>query len=201
MSMRIDELDAQIIELLQNNGRMMYKDIAAVANVSLPTAKARIKRLKELGVIKRFTVVLDSEMLWGRVRAFVLAKVNLLDIETLKEKAAQMAEVRNFYIVTGDRQAFLDLELEDIRDLPKFIAERLSKELGLSDFNILTISNVIKEGYNVQVKPYTSLRFRCDFRGAVIYGRPVVQYIDGVRRYFSGNDCAEAFKERVAKKK
>jgi len=72
MSLRIDEVDAQIIELLRLNGRMLYKDIAKSVGVSIPTAKSRVKRLVELGVIKRFTIALDHERIWGRVRLLLL---------------------------------------------------------------------------------------------------------------------------------
>ncbi len=66
MSFKLDELDASIIELLQRDSRMMYKDIAEKTNVSLPTVRARIKRLLDLGVIKKFTIVVDADKISGK---------------------------------------------------------------------------------------------------------------------------------------
>jgi DNA-binding Lrp family transcriptional regulator len=43
MSLQLDNTDSQIIELLQKDGRMMFKEIASAVGVSLPTVRARIQ--------------------------------------------------------------------------------------------------------------------------------------------------------------
>src|SRR5579884_549186 len=161
MSMRLDNIDARILELLSQDGRMHYKELAKKINVTLPTVKERIRKLVDAGVIKKFTVVIDQERLWGRVQAFILAQ-------------------------------FLSSDLEELN---QFISKNLPSELGLSNPVSLLITQTLKEEYGGNVKPNTILKFECDFCKVPVYGKPIIEYINGVRYYFSSPECAQAFKE------
>lgn len=201
MSLRLDTIDAQIVELLQHDGRMMLKDIASKIGVSIPTVRARISRLTELGLIKKFTIVVDFEKIWGRVRVFIIAKMPHTHIEEIKSKLNEVDEIRKAYFVTGERQILLEVELDDLAELNSFIGNKLNLGIGLSDISSFVVTGVMREEYGSPVKPNVSLRFRCDFCGALIYGKPIIEFIDGGRYYFSGEECARAFRERMAAKK
>jgi len=196
MSYQIDEIDSQVIELLQKDGRMMYKDVAKAVGVSLPTVRSRINKLTEMGLIKKFTVMLDFEKIWGRVRAFVIAQSSETDIEKLKQAVSRVPEVRSAFFVAGEKQVLLEVEVEDLHDLSNLISNRLPAELSLSDASSFVVSRLLKEEYGTVVRPNTSLQFKCDFCGCLIYGKPIVEYIGGGRYYFSGQDCSKAYKER-----
>lgn len=47
----LDEKDKRILELLEKNPEMTQNDIARVVGLSQPSVGARIKKLKELGLI------------------------------------------------------------------------------------------------------------------------------------------------------
>ena len=59
----LDETDVRILELLVENGRRSYSDIAEVVDLSPPAVSDRIERLRESGVIRRFTVDVDRSQL------------------------------------------------------------------------------------------------------------------------------------------
>jgi len=196
MSYQIDEIDSQVIELLQKDGRMMYKDVAKAVGVSLPTVRSRINKLNEIGLIKKFTIMLDFEKIWGRVRAFVVAQSSETDIEKLKQALSRVQEVRGAYFVAGEKQVLLEVEVEDLLELSNLLSKRLPAQLNLSDASSFVVSRVLKEEYSTTVRPNTSLNFKCDFCGTLIYGKPIIEYIGGGRYYFSGEDCAKAYKDR-----
>ena len=68
----LDETDVQILELLVEDARRPYSDIAARVDLSPPAVSDRVERLRESGVIRRFTVDVDREAVDG-VREDVLA--------------------------------------------------------------------------------------------------------------------------------
>ena len=72
---------------------------------------------------------------------------------------------------------------------------------GLSDFSSFVVSKVLKEEYGASFRPNAALQFRCDFCGTLISGRPIVELISGGRYYFSGEECLQAYKERMASHK
>lgn len=200
-SLQLDNIDAEIIELLQKDGRMMYKEIAGVVGVSLPTVRTRMQKLTHMGLIRKFTVILDSEKFWGRTRVFVTAKLAKGDVVTLKDQLSKLGEVRSAYFIAGEKQVLVELEIDDLQNLGEFLSKTLPSQTGLSDFSSFVVSKVLKEEYGASIKPNASLQFKCDFCGTLISGKPIVELISGGRYYFSGEECLHAYKERMASHK
>jgi Lrp/AsnC family transcriptional regulator for asnA, asnC and gidA len=197
MSLQLDNTDSQIIELLQKDGRMMFKDIASAVGISLPTVRARIQKLSELGLIKKFTLILDSEKIWGKTRLFLIARLPEGDVGTLKETLPKVDEVRSAFFITGEKQLLMELEIDDLQNLSDVLSKKVIPKTGISDVSSFVVAQVLKEEYGASVKPNTSLQFKCAFCGCLIYGKPIIEYISGGRYYFSGDDCAKAYKEKM----
>lgn len=201
LSLQIDNIDAQIVELLQKDGRMMFKDIASAVGVSLPTVRARINKLSELGLIKKFTLILDSEKILGKSRLFLMARLATGDVGTLKETLSKVDEVRSAFFIAGEKQVLMDLEIDDLQNLSDVLSKKVISKTGISDVSSFVVAQVLKEEYGASVKPNISLQFKCAFCGCLIYGKPIVEYISGGRYYFSGDDCARAYKEKMTAQK
>ena len=58
---RIDQINAKLLRMLQNDARTSFKDIAKECNVSLDTIKNRYNILKKNGVIRGSTIVVDPK--------------------------------------------------------------------------------------------------------------------------------------------
>ena len=58
---RIDEINAKLLRMLQNDARTSFKDIAKECNVSIDTIKNRFNILKKNGVIRGSTIVVDPK--------------------------------------------------------------------------------------------------------------------------------------------
>ncbi|WP_435079081.1 winged helix-turn-helix transcriptional regulator [Halococcus sp. AFM35] len=59
----IDDVDYRILELLMDDARRSYRDIAEEVDRSPPTVSERVERLEEVGVIEGFTLDVDRSML------------------------------------------------------------------------------------------------------------------------------------------
>ncbi|KYK23643.1 hypothetical protein AYK25_06565 [Thermoplasmatales archaeon SM1-50] len=57
----IDEIDIKILRMLQKDARTPFKEIADRCNVTIETIKNRFIALKEKGVIRSSTIVIDSK--------------------------------------------------------------------------------------------------------------------------------------------
>ncbi|MEM0121758.1 MAG: Lrp/AsnC family transcriptional regulator [Thermoprotei archaeon] len=201
-SISVDGIDAQIVELLQKDGRMSYKEIASTVGVSIPTVKTRIKRLIELGLIERFTAVVSAHRVGGKIRGVVFAKVNLPDAnETipLDRRLSEINEVRAAHFVAGEKQLFLVVEADDVESFNWLVIERLPR-VGLSDISSYIITQTIKEEYGVSLKANSLLHYKCNFCHTTIYGKPIVKHYYGGKYYFSGEECAQAYKEILDQK-
>lgn len=71
----IDEIDGKLLELLQRNGRMPLKQLAAEVFLSSPAVSARIARLERAGIIKGYRAVVDPIALGHHITAFINLEV------------------------------------------------------------------------------------------------------------------------------
>jgi len=195
MSMQLDGVDVQIIEILQADGRVMYKDVAKKVGISLPTVRSRIRRLLELGVIKKFTVIVDPDKIFGKVRGIMLIQADPLSIEEAVSRLSSMKEVKEIYTTAGSSPIVLKVEVKDLAELGEFTSKKLSGISGVARYSILVITKTVKEEYGASVEANSMLQFKCDFCHAPILGRPYIEYIGGGRYYFNAERCAKAYKQ------
>ncbi len=73
--MSIDTTDRKILELLSQNGRMSYVDIAKELGLSRVAIRERINQLINEGIIEKFSVVINSDKLGKKVSAFFLRSI------------------------------------------------------------------------------------------------------------------------------
>ena len=58
---KIDEIDERILEALQENSRVSYRELAKNLEIPHTTVWTRIRKLRKRGIIKRFTIEVDEE--------------------------------------------------------------------------------------------------------------------------------------------
>ena len=200
MSIQLDNTDVQIIELLQQDGRMLYKDIAGKVGVSLPTVRARTQKLVEFGVIKKFTVIVDPDKILGKVRAIILLQVNPSRMEEVTARLAPLKEIREVYKTAGSSPLVLKVEARDLDELGQFVSDKLGKIAGISGSSSLVVTKTGKEEYGASVESDVMVQFKCSFCNAPIMGKPYIEYIDGGRYYFNSEECAKAYKQKKLRK-
>ncbi len=71
----LDKIDIKLLSMLQEDSSISIRELSKTVNLKMPELHKRIKRLEENGVIKKFTVLLNSEKLGFNLTAFILAKV------------------------------------------------------------------------------------------------------------------------------
>ena len=72
----LDDTDREILRILTENGRRSYSDIADAVGLSPPAVSDRVDRLQELGVIRRFTVDIDRDLLREGTAALVTVRAS-----------------------------------------------------------------------------------------------------------------------------
>ena len=68
---KLDQVDHDILDLLQIDGRSSASFIAEKIGMSVPAVADRIKKLNDLGVIKGFTALIDHRKIGLDVSAFI----------------------------------------------------------------------------------------------------------------------------------
>jgi len=197
---QLDETDTLLIKALQKDSRTSLKELADLVDVSVPTAKSRLDRLVNLGVIRQFTVALDPQKLVGGITAFITLKAKLSDMEAVKTALSQMDEVMGLYLTTGESDLVTRVCVPDARALEDFILRKLSKVPGIEAARSSLVVETAKEDYGPFVRPGFGIRIFCATCRKEIKDRPVKRLLQDVEYYFCCETCLSAYEDFLQKK-
>lgn len=125
---RIDDLDRQILALLRANGRRTFTDLGRELGLSTPTVKRRVDRLEATGVIRGYAAVVDSTVTGQGIEAIV--EVYCAERTAPRDVLAaieHLPEVLSAVTVSGDPDAVLRVQVDDVRHLER-IVENLRRQ-------------------------------------------------------------------------
>jgi DNA-binding Lrp family transcriptional regulator len=114
-------IDLKILGLLQKDCRLSFNKIALRAGVSVGTAYNRIKNLEKTGVVKGYSVILDSVKLGYGLTAIILVQAEGGFMEEVEKEISGFSGVVSVYDVTGDYDAAIIAKFKDRTDLNSFI--------------------------------------------------------------------------------
>jgi len=98
----IDKLDLKILGLLISNSRLSGRELARRLGVSVGTIQARIKRMEDLGVIRRYTIDIDRERLGFDFPVLIDVKVSKGMLREVEEEISKIPYVSSVYDITGE---------------------------------------------------------------------------------------------------
>lgn len=113
-----DDTDLRILSLLLEDASRTYSDIAETVDVSPPTVSDRVDRLREMGVIRRFTIDVDGAMLDDGVPVLVEAELSATVDDDALDRFAALEDVEHAFL-TADSTVFLEANVPkgDVRQL------------------------------------------------------------------------------------
>lgn len=129
----IDDIDREILEQLSEDGRAPYDSIGERVGLSADEVEQRVERMREEGVVSKFTVITDPMALGYIPVAYGLTtKPGHTD-----ETAAELNEHRNVYklwILSGRHNIVAHALFEDISDFQEFTHETLNNIQGITAY-------------------------------------------------------------------
>lgn len=130
MSVRIDEIDKKILAELQRDAAQSLDEIARKVGSSKTPVWNRIRKLRDAGVIKQQTVLLDAETLGFEACFFVLIRTSEHEsdwqanfLKALKDRP----EVLEAHRLAGDIDYILKVQVKNARAYDKFYQALISE--------------------------------------------------------------------------
>jgi DNA-binding Lrp family transcriptional regulator len=156
--MKIDNKQKIILKLLQSNGRLTSKEIAERIDVPVTTAFARIKKMEENGIIKKYKAVLDARQLGSPATAFIFASfsqpASQEGSETQKRIESQIAKhsmVQEVHTITGDWDMIIKVKGKDVDDMSNFVMNNLRTMNGIEKTLTCIVFRTAKESTDIAV--------------------------------------------------
>ncbi|MBO8182606.1 MAG: winged helix-turn-helix transcriptional regulator [Archaeoglobus sp.] len=109
----MDEIDIKLINLLKENSRLNYSELANLLKLSRQTVKTRIERLEKEGIIRKYTIKLSPE-LGSKGSAMMIVSTD--NPERIKE----IKEVTEINKIAG-KKFLIRLRISDLNRLAQHI--------------------------------------------------------------------------------
>ena len=133
--MNLDNADKKILSELQKNARISNLELAEKVNLSATPCARRVKQLEQNGVITGHTTLIDQEKLGITLTAMISVTMDRHTadrFEKFEQAAAELPEVMECYVVTGQDSDFLiKVLVRDMRHYEEFLLRRLTKIEGV----------------------------------------------------------------------
>ncbi|MHA2407693.1 MAG: Lrp/AsnC family transcriptional regulator [Candidatus Ranarchaeia archaeon] len=128
----LDPTDSKIIDLLQNDARLSYTDLARKLDMNEATVRHRVNKLEETGIIRNYTVVLDHSKMGLNSRAMVGVNVEPDSFLSVAKTLTNLKDVRSVYTCTGDHMVLFDVWFSDHAKLTSYIEKNIANLTGVT---------------------------------------------------------------------
>lgn len=134
-----DQVTKRILAILEQNARTSYTQIAKRLGVSETSVRNRVKALLKEGVLKGFTVRTCPEKLGKAITAMVGVDIGGETTPEITDKLANIKEVSDLYVITGEFDLLLRVICENISRLDEILEEIRSHDFveGTRTFVVL----------------------------------------------------------------
>jgi Lrp/AsnC family transcriptional regulator, leucine-responsive regulatory protein len=142
----INDIDAKILNILQNNSRTTNADIARQINMAPSAVLERIRRLEKKKIIAKYTAQINPEEVKRGLLAFIQVKANgpIVDQKTAKE-IAKIPEVLEVHIVAGEDSYLVKVRAENSEDLTKLLRTKFASIKSIRTTNTIIVLETVKE--------------------------------------------------------
>jgi DNA-binding Lrp family transcriptional regulator len=127
-TLKIDDLDIDILRSLNENARKSFRDIAKELHISLTTVSNRVKALERNGVIQGYIPVLDATKLGYDIMVVIGIKVIHGKIVETERDLAEENGVFAVFDSTGEWDAIVMARFHNRGELNTFVKKVLDHE-------------------------------------------------------------------------
>ncbi|MGP7817999.1 Lrp/AsnC family transcriptional regulator [Niallia sp. 01092] len=152
----MDAYDLKIINLLIENGRIKWADLASEVGLSAPAAAERVNRLVEQRVIKQYQAVVDAEAVGCECTAFVAVSLEHPKFrDAFLSVVQQLAEVQECHHIAGEDDYLLKVRCRNTKDLDRVISHDLKSVEGVFRTKTTIVMDTLKETTKLPLQKHT----------------------------------------------
>lgn len=145
---KIDQIDCQILELVQQNGRITVKEMSEKLGLSPTPIFERTKKLEKAGIIDHYAAIINEEKLGKKLYAF--AHISLKDhskelIDQFTDQITKLPQVLECHYTTGDTDFILKILLDDMEMYRDFVLTKIFDMQNIGKIETYLSLSVLKK--------------------------------------------------------
>lgn len=130
----LDEVDLRLVGLLERDGRASNARLARSAGIAESTCLARVRSLRERGIVRGVHADVDLAAVGQPVEAMVAVRFGghaRADIEEFTRTVPRLAGVLALHHVSGATDFFVHVACRSAHDLRDFVLDHLTSRPGV----------------------------------------------------------------------
>ncbi len=128
----IDNIDLKILEILMQDSKKPFTEVAKKVNVSQGTVHVRMNKMEEAEIVEKNTLKINYAKLGYDITAFIgiyLEKSALYDQVLTKLK--EIPEITNIHYTTGNYSMFIKIHCKDTKHLKEVLHDKMQQVEGI----------------------------------------------------------------------
>lgn len=128
----MDATDQQLIDLLRENARLSYAELARQVGLSPPSVHERVGKLETAGTIRGYRAVVAPEAIGLGVTAMIgIVQQAETEIDEVLAALRELPEIESCYFLAGEESFLLKVRVGTMAELEQLIV-RLSRAPGVA---------------------------------------------------------------------
>lgn len=128
----VDNVDLRILEILRDDAKKPFTEVARKVNVSQGTIHVRMNKMEDAGIVEKTTLKINYAKLGYDITAFIgifLEKSALYDkvVARLKE----IDEITSIHYTTGNYSMFVKIHCRDTNHLKEVLHDKMQQVDGI----------------------------------------------------------------------
>ena len=148
----LDYINYKIIDVLSKNSSMPFVELAKQIGISDATVHTRVKKMVSSGIIKKFSVIIDNNLIGYDHLAFIMVKLEhgkTEQVVAILKEIEQILEIHEIYDKFDLLVKIRSKNLENMRDI---IVNKILSITEVKEIELMTVLRTRKEDHMVSLE-------------------------------------------------
>ena len=151
-SLQIDNINLKIIDILNKDSSTPFVDIAKRIGVSDATVHIRVRRMMAAGIITKFTISVDNDLLGYDHLAFMGINISPGSADQIIFDLLRIEEVLEMHEMHGKFDLLLKIRAKNLNQMRDIVENKICKIPHILESELMTVLKTDKEEQMVSLE-------------------------------------------------
>jgi Lrp/AsnC family transcriptional regulator, regulator for asnA, asnC and gidA len=148
----LDDVNLRIIDILSKDSSTPFVEVAKQIGISDATVHIRVKKLISEGIISKFTISVDNDLLGYDHLAFIGINVEPGFADEAIAELSNLEEVLEIHEMHGAFDLLLKVRAKDLNQMRDLVEKKIRKLRRILETELMTVLKTRKEEQIVSLK-------------------------------------------------
>jgi Lrp/AsnC family transcriptional regulator, regulator for asnA, asnC and gidA len=148
----LDDVNLHIIDILSKDSSTPFVEIAKQIGISDGTVHLRVRRLIAAGIITKFTISVDNNLLGYDHLVFIRINLKPGFADQVTEELSNIEEVLEIHEMHNAFDLFLKIRAKNLSDIRDIIEKKIRRLPNVLETQLMTVLKTSKEEQIVSLK-------------------------------------------------